>query len=73
MPEPTPRDLLTHRGDPAALEVLQIKAWAMQLADITSTWLEQREALRRQQEQRREQRQTAAHHKILIEIRSRIR
>lgn len=73
MAEPTPRDMLTHSGDPQALEVLQIKAWATQLADIASTWLEQREAYRRQREQRASARQHRAHTDILTEVRSRTR
>lgn len=70
MGEPNARDLVVHAGDPAALEVLQIRNWAEELASIANSWLNQREVYRAHQAQQANARQAAAHQTITDEIRS---
>ena len=54
-----------HRGDPAAEEVLALREWTLELADMIDAWLEGRERWREQQAEQRE----AAEHRAATELR----
>lgn len=56
---------LRHRGDPAAEEVLALREWTLELADMIDAWLESRELWREQQAEQRE----AAEHRAQTELR----
>lgn len=54
-----------HRGDPAAEEVLALREWCLELADMLDDWLGAREAYREHQAEQRE----AAEHRAQTELR----
>ena len=54
---------LRHRGDPAAEEVLTLREWCLELADMLDDWLDGRERWREQQAEQRE----AAEHRAQTE------
>lgn len=51
---------LRHRGDPAAEEVLTLREWCLELADMLDDWLSAREAYRAHQAEQAEAREHRA-------------